>query len=266
MADPTPAIEAPKEDGTKEISKGALEKARKKAEKAAKKAEHKAKELVNRPKNPPKSENPTPAITQPTPTSVFEEGWLKRVYGEKPVSVVRTRFPPEPNGYLHIGHAKAIAVNFGFAKFHKGECFLRFDDTNPEKEEDIYFKSIEEIVKWLGFTPYKVTYSSDHFDLLYELAEKLIKKDKAYVCHCTKEEVNLQRGGPDNRGTRFGCKHRTRPIDESLAEFRAMKEGKYKPGAAHLRMKQKIDDPTEGNPQCWDLAASDLTSCSNEQR
>jgi glutaminyl-tRNA synthetase len=241
------AVAAPKE-----ISKRAAEKAKKKAEKAAKKAEIKA--------NTPKTELPsrpkaqdTPS-TQTNPNSVFEEGWLKRVYNEKPVAV-RTRFPPEPNGYLHIGHAKAIAVNFGFAKAHNGICFLRFDDTNPEKEEDKFFKSIEEIVKWLGFEPYKITYSSDHFDLLYELAEKLIEKDRAYVCHCTKEEVNLQRGGPDNRGTRFGCEHRTRPIEESRTEFRAMRDGKYKSGEAHLRMKQKIDDPTEGNPQMWDLAA-----------
>jgi glutaminyl-tRNA synthetase len=96
-----------------------------------------------------------------------------------------TRFPPEPNGYLHIGHCKAIAVNFGFAKHHKGVCYLRYDDTNPEKEEEKYFTSILDIIKWLGFEPWKVTYSSDNFDKLYELAEELIKKDGAYVCHCS---------------------------------------------------------------------------------
>jgi glutaminyl-tRNA synthetase len=247
-------VEAPKEpvEAPKEISKRAAEKAKKKAEKAAKKAESKAEsksELASRPKKAAPAPEP-----QSTPTSVFEEGWLKKVYAEKP-KTVRTRFPPEPNGFLHIGHAKAIAVNFGFAKFHKGICFLRFDDTNPEKEEAKFFQSIEEIIKWLGFEPYQITYSSDHFDQLYDLAEELIKKDKAYVCHCTKEEVNLQRGGPDNRGPRFACKHRNRPIDESITEFRAMKDGKYKAGEAHLRMKQKIDDPNEGNPQMWDLAA-----------
>ena len=97
---------------------------------------------------------------------------------------IQTRFPPEPNGYLHIGHAKAIAVNFGFARYHGGECYLRFDDTNPEAEEEKYFTAIKEIVEWLGFKPKEITYSSDNFDKLYEKAEELIKLDKAYVCHC----------------------------------------------------------------------------------
>lgn len=88
---------------------------------------------------------------------------------------------------MHIGHSKAIAINFGFAKFHLGDCYLRFDDTNPEAEEEKYFTAIQEIVEWLGFKPIKVTYSSDNFDRLYELAEFLIKKDGAYVCHCTGE-------------------------------------------------------------------------------
>ncbi|PVI01906.1 glutaminyl-tRNA synthetase [Periconia macrospinosa] len=224
-------------------SKRALEKAAKKAAAKAKKAEH-----ALRPK-----ENAKPANA--APVSIFSEGWLRRVYEEKPVKDVRSRFPPEPNGYLHIGHCKAIAVNFGFAKYHKGVCFLRYDDTNPEKEEEKYFTSIYDIIKWLGFEPYKITYSSDNFDKLYELAEELIKKDGAYVCHCSREEVNMQRGGPDNRGTRYTCSHRTRPVEESLAEFRAMRDGKYKAGEAYLRMKQKLDDPTEGNPQMWDLPA-----------
>ena len=99
---------------------------------------------------------------------------------------VATRFPPEPNGYLHIGHAKAIAVDFGFAKHHNGKCYLRYDDTNPEKEDEIYFTAILDVVKWLGFEPWKITYSSDNFDKLYELAEQLIKKDGAYVCHCSR--------------------------------------------------------------------------------
>jgi glutaminyl-tRNA synthetase len=111
------------------------------------------------------------------------------------------------------------------------------------------------MIAWLGFKPAQKTHSSDNFDRLYELAEKLISLDKGYVCHCTKEEVNLQRGGPDNRGKRFACAHRDRPIEESLTEFRAMRDGKYKPGAAHLRMKQSLTDPAEGNPQMWDLAA-----------
>ncbi|KAH8723710.1 tRNA synthetases class I, catalytic domain-containing protein [Phaeosphaeriaceae sp. PMI808] len=225
-------------------SKRALEKEAKKAAAKAKKAAY-----TLRPK-----EQTKPAANK-EPSSIFSEGWLKRVYEEKAVAEVRTRFPPEPNGYLHIGHAKAIAVDFGFAKHHNGACNLRYDDTNPEKEEEKYFTSILDVIKWLGFEPAKVTYSSDCFDKLYELAEELIMKDGAYVCHCSREEINMQRGGPDNRGKRYACEHRTRPIQESITEFRAMRDGKYQPGLAFLRMKQKLDDPDEGNPQMWDLPA-----------
>lgn len=107
---------------------------------------------------------------------------------------VHTRFPPEPNGYLHIGHSKAIMVNFGFAKYHNGVCYLRFDDTNPEAEAPEYFESIKSMVSWLGFKPWKTTYSSDYFDELYQLAETLIKNGKAYVCHCSAEEIKRGRG------------------------------------------------------------------------
>ncbi|KAK6460969.1 tRNA synthetases class I, catalytic domain-containing protein [Scheffersomyces coipomensis] len=169
---------------------------------------------------------------------------------------VFTRFPPEPNGFLHIGHSKAIMVNFGYAAYHKGKCYLRFDDTNPEAEEEIYFESIKEIVHWLGFKPWQITYSSDYFQQLYDLAEQLIKNDKAYVCHCTADEVKIQRGlKPDGTlgGERKGCVHRSnQSIEENLAKFRDMKDGKYEIGAATLRMKQ---DYTNSNPQMWDLVA-----------
>ncbi|EIM88595.1 glutamine-tRNA ligase [Stereum hirsutum FP-91666 SS1] len=199
--------------------------------------------------------------------SVFEEGFLGRLHkpGENPQikpslreehlkatgGLVYTRFPPEPNGYLHIGHSKAIFVNFGYAAHHGGKCYLRYDDTNPEKEEGRYFESILETVRWLGFEPWKITYSSDYFDQLYELAVVLIKKDKAYICHCTGEEIHEHRGG-DNGGARTACKHRDRPVEESLREFEGMKTGKYQPGEAILRMKQDLED---GNPQMWDLIA-----------
>ena len=230
-------------EGAPKISKRAAEKAAKKAAAAAKKAEH-----ALRPKE-------KPAATSDSPATMFDMGWLKGVYEEKKVPHVLTRFPPEPNGFLHIGHAKAIAVNFGFAKRWNGDCYLRFDDTNPEKEEAIYFRKIKEMVEWLGFKPFKITHSSDYFDQLYALAEELIKRDKAYVCHCSKEEINMQRGGPDNRGARYACAHRDRPSEESLEEFRAMRDGKYKPGEAFLRMKQSLTDPNEGNPQMHDLPA-----------
>lgn len=155
-------------------------------------------------------------------------------------------------GYLHIGHAKAIAVNFGFAKYHGGECILRYDDTNPEAEEGVYFDSIRDIITWLGFTPSQITYSSDNFQKLYDLAEKLIELGKGYVCHCSAEDLQQQRGGAKGESPRFRCAHAERSVEENLTEFRAMKDGKYKPKEAFLRMKQDI---TDGNPQMWDLAA-----------
>ena len=145
---------------------------------------------------PPKEPKITPAKKEKLPkvpdvpvdsNSIFKEGFLKNVYNERPSKHVITRFPPEPNGYLHIGHSKAIAINFGFAKYYGGDCYLRFDDTNPEKEEEKYFVAIQDMIEWLGFKPYKITYSSDNFDKLYELAEELVKRDGAYVCHCTGE-------------------------------------------------------------------------------
>lgn len=164
---------------------------------------------------------------------------------------VVTRFPPEPNGFLHIGHAKAININFGYAQAHNGVTYLRYDDTNPEAEEEKYFTSILETVKWLGFKPWKITYSSNYFDKLYELAVELIKRGKAYVCHCTGEEIKAQRGG-DNKGPRYDSPYRDRPIEENLREFQNMKDGKYKEGEAVLRMKMDMQNP---NPQFWDLVA-----------
>ncbi|KAG2013282.1 glutamine-tRNA ligase [Coprinopsis cinerea AmutBmut pab1-1] len=209
------------------------------------------------------SEAATPAQSRKT---VFEEGFLGNLHkpGGNPQihphlreahlaatgGNVWTRFPPEPNGYLHIGHSKAIFVNFGYAAHHNGKCYLRYDDTNPEKEEARYFESILEMVRWLGYEPWKITYSSDYFDQLYELAVELIKRDKAYICHCTQEEIKVDRG--EKRGQPRPCIHRDRPIEESLAEFEGMKNGKYKPKEAFLRMKQ---DLTDGNPQMWDLTA-----------
>ncbi|KAK3324387.1 tRNA synthetases class I, catalytic domain-containing protein [Cercophora scortea] len=200
------------------------------------------------PKKPKEKAEDTPM----DPEAMFKQGFLNDVYNERPVKDVMTRFPPEPNGFLHIGHAKAIAVNFGFARYHGGNCYLRFDDTNPEAEEEIYFTAIEEMVRWLGFTPYKITYTSDNFGKLYEQAEKLIGLDKAYVCHCGDEEIKLQRGGEKGSSPRFRCKHAEQSPEENLQKFRDMRDGKYKPREAFLRMKQDI---TDGNPQMWDLAA-----------
>ncbi|KAK7470461.1 Glutaminyl-tRNA synthetase [Stygiomarasmius scandens] len=211
----------------------------------------------------PSTSSSEPASTQKT---VFEEGFLGSLHkpGENPQihahlreqhlaatgGAVWTRFPPEPNGYLHIGHSKAIFVNFGYAAFHGGKCYLRYDDTNPEAEEARYFESILDTVRWLGYEPWKVTYSSDYFAQLYDLAVELIKRDKAYVCHCTQEQIKTDRG--DSRGKPKPCVHRDRPVSESLEEFEKMKNGHYRPKEANLRMKQDLDD---GNPQMWDLTA-----------
>lgn len=137
---------------------------------------------------PPKEKASIVPVTPLDPNSMFREGFLKSVYNEKPVEKVVTRFPPEPNGYLHIGHSKAIAINFGFARYYGGICYLRFDDTNPEAEDEQFFTAIQEMIDWLGFKPVKITYSSDNFQKLYDLAEELIKRDGAYVCHCTGEK------------------------------------------------------------------------------
>ncbi|TGO33458.1 hypothetical protein BHYA_0245g00110 [Botrytis hyacinthi] len=231
------------------ISKAELKK--RLAKRAKKAAQAKAKSAA-----PPKEASATkpkkPEETKAAePSNVFAQGFLSEVYKERPVKPVFTRFPPEPNGYLHIGHAKAIAVNFGFAKYHGGQCYLRFDDTNPEAEEEKYFTAIKEMVSWLGFTPYKITHSSDNFDKLYEKAEELINLGGAYVCHCGDAEIKAQRGG-EARGPRFRCEHANQSIEENLRKFRAMRDGEYKPREAFLRMKQNIED---GNPQMWDLAA-----------
>ena len=162
-----------------------------------------------------------------------------------------TRFPPEPNGFLHIGHAKAINFNFSFAASKGGVTNLRYDDTNPEAEEEKYFVAIARNVEWLGFKPHKVTHSSDYFQRLYEIAIKLIKKGKAYVCHMTGDEIKASRGG-EERGPRYDSPWRDRPIEESLVEFEKMKRGEYKEGEATLRLKMDMQSP---NPCMWDLVA-----------
>jgi glutaminyl-tRNA synthetase len=180
IAEGTAKLQLDEETGEM-VSKGELKKRLAKRAKKAAQAQAKA----NAPAKAPAASKPkTEEAKTPEPLNMFAIGWLDDVYKERPVKPVVTRFPPEPNGYLHIGHAKAISVNFGFAKYHGGNCYLRFDDTNPEAEEEKYFTAIKEMVAWLGFKPYAITYSSDNFDKLYEKAEELIKCGKAYVCHC----------------------------------------------------------------------------------
>ncbi|MDD6778038.1 MAG: glutamine--tRNA ligase/YqeY domain fusion protein [Bacteroidales bacterium] len=148
---------------------------------------------------------------------------------------VQTRFPPEPNGYLHIGHAKAIAIDFGAADMFGGTCNLRFDDTNPTKEDIEFVKSIEEDIKWLGFKWDKVLYASDYFQQLWDLAVALIKKGKAYVDEQTAEEIAAQKGTPTQPGTE--SPYRNRPVEESLRLFEEMNSGNIEPGRMVLRAK-----------------------------
>lgn len=166
------------------VSKAELKKRQQKRAKKAAQEKSRQEKAAAGPSQAAVAPAPKPEEVPIDPEAMFKQGFLDDVYKERPVKDVVTRFPPEPNGYLHIGHAKAIAVNFGFAKYHGGVCYLRFDDTNPEKEEEKYFTAIQDVITWLGFKPYKITYSSDHFEKLYQLAEKLISQGKAYVCAC----------------------------------------------------------------------------------
>ena len=155
---------------------------------------------------------------------------------------VETRFPPEPNGYLHIGHAKSICLNFGIAHDYGGVCHLRFDDTNPEKEAQEYVDSICDSVSWLGFDWGKhLYYSSDYFDQLYEFAEYLINQGKAYVEGLTAEEIREMRGTLTSPGK--NSPYRDRPIAESLDLFRRMKDGEFPDGKYVLRAKIDMASP-----------------------
>jgi glutaminyl-tRNA synthetase len=154
---------------------------------------------------------------------------------------VLTRFPPEPNGYLHIGHAKSICLNFGLALKYGGKTNLRFDDTNPSKEETEYVDSIKADIKWMGFEWANELYASDYFDKLYEFAVTLIKKDLAYVDDSTAEEIAAQKGTPTEPGT--PNQYRSRTIEENLQLFADMKAGKYPDGAKVLRAKLDLASP-----------------------
>ncbi len=155
---------------------------------------------------------------------------------------VATRFPPEPNGYLHIGHAKSICLNFGLAKTYNGTCNLRFDDTNPTKEEVEYVKSIKEDVRWLGFDwAHREFYASDYFEQLYDFAVQLIKKDKAYVDSLSAEAIREYRGTLTEPGKESPFRNRT--VEENLDLFQRMRAGEFEDGAHVLRAKIDMADP-----------------------
>lgn len=147
-----------------------------------------------------------------------------------------TRFPPEPNGYLHVGHAKSICLNFGLAEDYQGKCNLRMDDTNPEKESDEYVQSIKESVRWLGFNwDGEVRYASDYFQALYDYAVELIRAGKAFVCDLTAEEMRAYRGSLTEPGKE--SPYRNRSVEENLDLFTRMKNGEFPDGSKTLRLK-----------------------------
>ncbi len=155
---------------------------------------------------------------------------------------VVTRFPPEPNGYLHIGHAKSICLNFGLARDYNGICHLRFDDTNPVKEDVEYVDSIMADIRWLGFDwQDKLFYASDYFDRLYDYAELLIMEGKAYVCDLTQEEIRAHRGTLTEPGQ--NSPYRDRPAEENLDLFRRMRDGEFEEGSKSLRARIDMASP-----------------------
>ena len=164
-----------------------------------------------------------PEELKPTMTQNFIHDFIDEDLKEGVYDHVQTRFPPEPNGYLHIGHAKAICINFGTAEKYGGPCNLRFDDTNPVKEDTEYVDAIEEDIKWLGFQWDNVYYASDYFDFLYACAVKLIEKGLAYVDDLSAEEMREYRGTLTQPGKE--SPYRDRPVEENLDLFRRMTAG-----------------------------------------
>jgi len=171
-----------------------------------------------------------------TPSNFIREVVKDDIASNKWEGRVHTRFPPEPNGFLHIGHAKSICLNFGLADEFGGQCNLRFDDTNPTKEEDVYVQSIIEDVKWLGFDwGDKIYYTSDYFAQLYDWAVQLIKADVAYVEDLSADEIREHRGTPTQAGK--DSPFRNRSVEENLDLFERMKNGEFADGAKVLRAK-----------------------------
>ncbi len=191
------------------------------------------------PMNPTKSEAVDAA---PAPSHFIRDTILNDLKTNKFGGRVHTRFPPEPNGYLHVGHAKSINLNFGLAREFGGKCNLRFDDTNPSKEETEYVESIIEDVRWLGGDwEGRLFYASDYFDQLYEWAVELIKKGKAYVCDLSAEEVRQTRGTLTEPGKESPYRNRT--VEENLDLFARMRAGEFPDGARTLRAKIDMASP-----------------------
>ncbi|MFO0455290.1 MAG: glutamate--tRNA ligase family protein, partial [Planctomycetota bacterium] len=184
--------------------------------------------------------NPTPEVAKPLDfiRQIVESDREAGKNGGR----IHTRFPPEPNGYLHIGHAKSICLNFGIARDYNGLCNLRFDDTNPDTEETEYVEAIKEDVRWLGFQwDGEVKFASDIFDTLYEYAVRLIKAGKAYVCDLSAEETGAYRGKWNEPGR--NSPYRDRSVEENLDLFERMRKGEFKNGEKTLRAKVDMASP-----------------------
>ena len=157
------------------------------------------------------------------------------------VTAIQTRFPPEPNGYLHIGHAKSMFVNFGIAQKYGGKCNLFFDDTNPSKEKTEFVDAIRGDIRWMGYEWAKECYASDFFDVIYDCAARLIKEGKAFVCDLSAEEIKNLRGTLTEPGKE--SPYRNRSAEENLRLFTEMREGKYADGEKCLRAKIDMSSP-----------------------
>lgn len=174
-------------------------------------------------------------------TGNFIHEYIRKDLGDN-TQDIRTRFPPEPNGYLHIGSAKAVYINFSMAKLYGGTCNLRFDDTNPVREDTEYVDSIIEDIKWLGFNvDGRIFFASDYFDKMYECAVTLIKKGRAYVCDLTADEIREYRGTLSQPGK--NSPYRGRSVEENLELFEKMKNGEFKDGEKTLRAKIDMSSP-----------------------
>ena len=171
----------------------------------------------------------------------FIRNKIRADLAEGRIDKVITRFPPEPNGYLHIGHAKSICLNFGIAQEFSGDCLLRFDDTNPLKEKSLFVESILEDVAWLGFKPVAITYASDHFEKFYQYAQQLVMQSQAYVCSLSSEQLSDMRGTLTQPG--IDSPYRERSVEENLSLLEGMREGKFAEGEHVLRAKIDMASP-----------------------
>ncbi len=171
----------------------------------------------------------------------FIEQIVESDLAQEKIKAVKTRFPPEPNGYLHIGHAKSMFVNFGIALKYNGSCNLFFDDTNPAKEKTEFVEAIKNDIRWLGYSWDKEVYASDFFEVIYHYAEQLIREGKAFVCDLSAEQIKETRGTLTEAGTE--SPYRTRTPEENLRLFREMRDGKYKDGEKCLRAKIDMSSP-----------------------